>query len=265
MALTLLNQIFYNTNKFDIVSKEYEYCMLLEEYTKTIKRVVRESLPIAEETKEEENVPESQLFSPKKFDQLFWCIYVLHVGEAEYFMMGNKYRNIEMEEKQNIMNYIFQNKKTIKSLAEMNQVKLTNVKMQIIESQLMVDRKTTWAMFWVMCAYYKINALIVQEDIYMEFLVDDSYNTYLFEKDQDFHITVDCISLSKEKINTLKHNKLQVDPFVEKILKGVSSYKVSDLQTMANTLHVYCEEPKPKKNDYYQVIINKLVSMNIQN
>ena len=53
MALTLLNQIFYNTNKFDIVSKEYEYCMLLEEYTKTIKRVVRESLPIVEETKEE--------------------------------------------------------------------------------------------------------------------------------------------------------------------------------------------------------------------
>ena len=66
-------------------------------------------------------------------------------------------------------------------------------------------------------------------------------------------------------MHNLKQNKLQIDPFVEKILKGVSTYKIPELQHMLNILNLYVEVEKPKKVDYYQKIIDKLVLMKIQN
>ena len=87
----------------------------------------------------------------------------------------------------------------------------------------------------------------------------------MFEKNSEFHIQVDFAKLTKEKIHNLKQNKLQIDPFVEKILKGVSTYKIPELQYMMNVLNLYIEKEKPKKQDYYQTIIEKLVSMKIQN
>ena len=264
MALTLLNQIFYNTNKFDVDPTLCEKFMFLESYAKNIKPVVITNSvePVVQVEKPKQ---EPQLFSPKKHDQLFWSIYVLHIGEGEYYMIGNKHRNVEMNEKQKIMNYLRNNRNLVKSTAQSNGIKISNVKLQSIESEFMIDRKTSYYMFWVMCMFYKINALLVQDTIYMEFQVDSVYPTYLFEKNSEFHIQVDCVKLTKEKISSLKQNKLQIDPFVEKILKGVSTYKIPELQHMINVLNLYVEVEKPKKQDYYQMIIEKLVSMKIQN
>ena len=142
---------------------------------------------------------------------------------------------------------------------------MTNVKMQNIASELMTDKKTTWNVFWLLCFYYKINAIIVQKDIYMEFTVDSIYDTYLFERNDDLQITVDCVKLTFEKINKIKQNRLKVDPFVEKILKGVSSYKTPELQSIMEMLKLDCDVDKPKKQDLYNTIIKYLVSMNIQN
>jgi len=52
---------------------------------------------------------------------------------------------------------------------------------------------------------------------------------------------------------------------VEKILKGVSSYKIPELEHMAHLLHIAPEMEKPKKGDWYDIVIKKLVSMRIQN
>ena len=76
-------------------------------------------------------------------------------------------------------------------MAKSNGVKITNIKMQIIESDLMVDSKTTWYSFWIMCFYYKINVILVQNNIYMEFKTDSVYDTYLVERDDDLHVTID--------------------------------------------------------------------------
>jgi hypothetical protein len=264
MALTLLNQIFYNTNKFDADPTLYENFMYLDSYAKNIKPIVimNSVEPIVQIEKPKQ---EPQLFSPKKHDQLFWSIYVLDIGEEEYHMIGSKHRNVEMNEKQKIMNYLRENRNHVKTTAQANGLKISNVKMQFIESEFMIDRKTSYYMFWVMCMFYRINAILVQESVYMEFQVDSVYPTYLFEKNSEFHIQVDCVKLTKEKIHNLKQNKLQIDPFVEKILKGVSTYKIPELQYMMDVLNLYIEKEKPKKQDYYQTIIEKLVSMKIQN
>lgn len=264
---TLLNQIFYNTNKFDVNPQCLEKYMLFQSYVQQTKPILLNiSNEKVEEFVQKIEVPKiPKLFESKKIDQLFWNMFVLEYGEAEYFLIDNKHKNLEIEEKKEIMDYVTKQKGHVKSQAQMNGCKITSVKLKSIESELLIDKKTSWYGLWVMCSYYKKNVLIVQNQIFMEFNVDNAYDTYLFERNDDGHVKVDCEKLTSDKIQELKYNKLKIDPFQERILKGVSSYKNPELEHMAQILHVFPEESKPKKNDYYQAIINKLVSMKIQN
>ena len=265
-AYTLLNQIFYSANKFDVDPKQCEKYMLFQDYVSNVKPIIQ-TIPAIETIKEPiQQIPiVPKLFQSKKKDQLFWNMYVLEHGESEYFMIGNKFKNVELEEKKKIMDYVTKNSKHIKSQAQINGCKITNVKLKTIESELLMDNKTSWYGFWVMCAYYKKNILIIQNKICLEFMVDSVYDTYLMERNDEGYVTLDCVKLTSDKIHGLKFNKLKIDPFQERILKGVSSYKIPELEHMAQTLSVFPEKEKPKKNDYYDVIINKLVSMKLQN
>ena len=218
MANTLLNQIFYDSNKFDVNPQLCERFMLLQEYVDKIKpekiiETIEPEQPIVQETTKHE------LFMPRVNDKLFCCIYILSIGLGEFQMLGSRYKNAELREKQAIMNFIHTNKTNIKTTAKQNGVKMTNVKMQNVESELMTDTKTTWNVFWVLCFYYKINAIIIQKDIYMEFTVDSIYDTYLFERNDDLQITVDFAKQSIDKINKIKQDRFNIDPFAEKILK----------------------------------------------
>lgn len=265
-AYTLLNQIFYNANKFDVDPKQCEKYMLFQDYVNDVKPIIQ-TIQQFESTEEPiQPIPiVPKLFQSKKKDQLFWNMYVLEHGESEYFMIGNRFKNVELEEKKKIMDYVTKNSKHIKSQAQINGCKITNVRLKTVESELLMDNKTSWYGFWVMCAYYKKNILIIQNKVCLEFLVDSVYDTYLMERNDEGYVTLDCVKLSSDKIHELKFNKLKIDPFQERILKGVSSYKIPELEHMAQTLSVFPEKEKPKKNDYYDVIINKLVSMKLQN
>jgi len=243
--------------------------MLLQDYVNAIKPID----VIDKEEKEEESKktiviqekPKQELFMPRVNDKLFCCIYIVSIGLGEFYMIGSRYKNAELREKQTIMNYMLKNKTNIKATAQQNGVKMTNIKLQNIQSELMTDTKTTWYTFWVLCFYYKLNAIIIHKDVYMEFNIDSIYDTYLFERNDDLQMTVDCINISNNKITQIKANRLRIDPFVEKILKGVSSYKITELQSIMEILKINCDVNKPKKNDLYDTVIKYLVSMNIQN
>ena len=286
MAYTLLNQIFYKHNKFDTqddlqalepyslnVKFIQQYTRLIQSLSKvesqpvelptiggpTIVSPIMFELPKVELPKVE--LPKHRNFSPRKDDTLFWSIYVLHHGEAEYTMIGGKYKNVELQEKQNIMVYIQKNRALIKSCAQTNGVKLSNVRIQETTAEIMVNKKTSWYVFHVMCMYYKINAIISQNEIYMKFMVDPEYDTYLFERNSDGHFSVDVVPMIKEQLMNIESTCLNIDPFLPKILKGVSTYKTTELEEMGKKLGVSPDIQKPKKNDWYDVIINKLVKM----
>lgn len=270
MALTLLNQIFFNIDYEPIDIDHYNKFMLTNEFMKTVvpeKKEIEPTISINEKPVEPiKNIRyNSKLFSPKHKNKLFWSIYTLHIGEAEYYMIGNKYKNIEMEEKQNILTYIGKNRALIKNTASINGVRFTNVKIQNIESELMIDSKTTWSTFWVMCMFYKINAIVVQDNIFMKFNVDNTYSRYLFTRDEYNNITMDFQPLTIAQENEHTNKKLEIDPFCEKILKGVSTYKIPQLEDMISLLEITPESEKPKKSDLYNSILTKLSSMNLQN
>ena len=279
MACSLLNQIFYNHKKFDTPEDihAWEPYMLNETYIQQyVPKIIMnepeietniENVPAPPPVHNIEKIPlpKSVLFSPRKEDTLFWSIYVLHHGEAEYTMIGGKYKNAELQEKQNVLAYIQQNRNLIKSCAHTNGVKLSNVRIQETAAEMMINKKTSWYAFHVMCMFYKINAFIVQDELYMKFTVDPEHKTYMFERNQDGHISVDVVPMHSERVAEIENNLLHVDPFLPKLLKGVSTYKIPELEEMGRKLRVAPTVTKPKKNDWYDVIINKLVNMLIQN
>ena len=72
MALTLLNQIFYNSNKFDVEPKLCEEYMFFQEYLNNVKPLTiikNDKIENPIEIKVEKEIPPA-LFTPKKQDKL---------------------------------------------------------------------------------------------------------------------------------------------------------------------------------------------------
>lgn len=269
MACTLLNQIFYDANKFDMELRNMEPYMLSQTYVSNLTPkvakdvVVEEQWEQAETTMPKPGKKRLELHSPRENDKLFWSIFCLHLGMAEYMMLGTKHKNIELSEKQKIVDYIGKNKSLLKEYAQKTGLKLSNVKLQHIESSVLIDKKTSWYVFWVLCVFYKRNAIVVQDKVIMEFYIDDEYDTHLYERDEHGCISVDFAPMSKEEISAVRKNKWKFDPFLPTLLKGVSTYKISELQDILSLLEISCQEEKPKKIDLYNTLLVKLDSLHL--
>lgn len=266
MAYSLLNQIFYDVNKFDVQPNSIEPYMLsqirLASFVPKARELSSNVNTIVEEKSKEEKVYQ-QLFSPKESDKLFWGIFCLHLGMDEYMMLGSKHKNIELTEKQKLVDYIGKNKSLLKELALKSGLKLSNVKLQHIESSVLIDKKTSWFVFWVLCAFYKRNVIVVQENVMLKFHIDSDYNTHLFQRDEHGRVSIDFAPMTTDDIAKLNNKKWSFDPFRETPLRGVSAYKVSELEDMISLLEIRCEVEKPKKIDLYNCILVKLDSLNL--
>ena len=268
MACTLLNQIFYDVNKFDVQPTSIETYMLNHKYLLHFAPKVKDTTTssVVEEEELEAPKPErkyDELFSPKENDKLFWSIYCLHLGMDEYMMLGSKHKNIELSEKQKIVDYIARNKSLLKEYAQKSGLKLSNVKLQHIQSSVLIDRRTSWYVFWVLCAFYKRNAIIVQDKILMHFQIDEEYDTHLFKRDEYGRISTDFSPMTKEDKIKITEQKWNFDPFRETLLKGLSAYKVTELENIISLLEIGCDAEKPKKIDLYNCILVKLDSLHL--
>jgi hypothetical protein len=197
--------------------------------------------------------PKKQIFSPIKTDTLFWCAYTINKGEAEYEMIGNRYKNAEIDEKQKMIDFIKKNPDAIKS-----SFKITAVKMKEIMSELMMDTKTSWTAFLAMCVYYKFSAIICYKKTFLEFCVKGAEHTHLFHRDASGHISVDTNALDETEINDIRNARISLGQNPEKPLKAVSHYKMDDLAEIAEKLGVMCGQNKWKKADWYDAILKEL-------
>jgi len=257
-----LNQIFYRNKKFDDGSTiiDLEKWMLTHEFITKIELIESPSPPQIE-TKNEEKGPQQEArnspteFAPVKEDTLFWCAYTLHHGEADYWVIGNKYKNAELAEKQRIIDFINRDKATFKRRFQ----KMSNVGIQEIMAELMIDKKTSWKTFFAMCAYYEFRAIVVYEKTYLDFspTSDKSLNTYLFNRTKDGHISVRIEPMSAERIAEIKTTHICLDQNPEKPLKAASNYKVDELIDLAEKLGLDVKQGlynKWKKSDWYDSI-----------
>jgi hypothetical protein len=258
-----LNQIFYNHKKFDDSSNiiDLEKWMLSPSIlSKKIDLDVVDSIPLSVsiETQSVEITSTSSEFKPVNSDTLFWCAYAIHHGEAGYWVIGNKYKNTEIAEKQKIIEYIKQDQGQFKRRFH----KMSNVGIQEIMAELMIDKKTSWKTFYAMTAYYGFNAIIVYENTYLEFspILNEPIHTYLFHRTKDGHVSVSLTPLTSDKIMEIKSGKICLDQTPDKPLKSASNYKVDELITMAESIGVDVKQGlynKWKKQDWYNSLISK--------
>lgn len=260
---SVLNQIFYPYKKFDdpamIESLEkWMFIPLKETSDRDLKSDLLEipaSIVSIVEPEPEIKPREQRAFSPKKQDTLFWCAYVAYHGEAEYWLIGNKYKNTELSEKQKVIDFIQKNKTGFKSAYP----KMTNVKIQEIMSELMLDKKTSLKTFMSLCVFYKFHAILTYNKTYIvcaPHLEDSTRPIFLFIRSDDGHFSFKPLE-TKEDVDEIKTTHILVESDPSKPLKAASNYKIDDLKHMANILGIAIGE-KQKKQEIYDEILKKI-------
>lgn len=207
--------------------------------------------------KEDDNVIE--YFEPKQHDSLFWCLYIIVHGYAEYKQVTHNYGVKELEEKQKYIVYLKENKLAVKS----TNYKVTNVAIQEMLSEFMtVQKKTSFLCLIAMVVYYNINIFIIDESklTMLEFLANkDIIDTpsYVLYTTKFGKYKCGIENLSTSAIMEFRDKYIVLDSYLRP-LKAASNYKVEELEGLLKKLGKYDENKKYKKQDLYDRI-NELI------
>jgi hypothetical protein len=188
------------------------------------------------------------IFSPKQKDTLFWCFYILKYGEQTYEMLENI--NIVLEKRLKI-DYVEKIRKEKQIVKSYKFATLTH-----LENQLANEEKIDLNTFFTLCVIENINVLYVCKKTYFELLMNDdkvhiihrldNYSKYGYE------------GIEQTKIELYRSTLFKVD-CVEKPVKSISSYKVSELVEFCTKLGIeICVKDTNKnksKKDLYESLI----------
>ena len=189
--------------------------------------------PIKVETK-----VKTQFFTDKA-DSLFWCLYISKYGHSEYESIGHGYSNIEIAEKQKIIEYVRKNSGITK----------TKVMAQEIMSDLMTNKRTTLSVLPAFAAFYNKRIVITkQSKFYIDMRTNNEFDTlYLIKNERgNYGIDYTIPNLTKQ---------IQLNSY-DKPLNAISTYKIGDLNELA--LRVGIDTIKKRnKSELYQELTLK--------
>ena len=199
-----------------------------------------------------EELVNENYFLPKQKDTLFWCIYIFKYGMNKFNQISN-YGNTELKEKQNCIKFIEKNKNLLKT----SNYKITNINIQEIKSELMTEQtKTSYNVLIAFIFYYNMNIYILHENkvMYLSFKNDTNTINHVIMKDE-----------KKFRIVKTNVSEIEIDKIIKKQyclvhfnkpIKGMSTYKVSELNEIAKILNI---DISYKKNELYELIQLKLI------
>lgn len=195
--------------------------------------------------------PTASFFVPDKMDSLFWCMYIAHYGESVYLAIGNKYGNAEIAEKQKIMEYLKANKYVFKN----SNKKITLGQSQEIMSDLMTNRKTTLNTFIALSMYYKKNVLLLNENngTYIEYISTmENWVVIKYTDSKKYGIFIDN---AFDKSHYITDKSICIE-FHDKPFRGISTYKIQELNEIAQKISDMSTEKKLSKPELYSKIWN---------
>ena len=200
------------------------------------------------------------IFSPKKDDSLFWSIYIAKHGVKEFLGIGQKYHNCELEEKQKIIATFQKNKTPLKQ----SNIKVSNVMIQEILADLMINKKTQSQTIVAFAVYYNITIYLVNEDknIFLRFEPESASETTIIYKNTtngttNYNYSVDT-NVSPDKLVKINDTMIQLE-HGGKHFRGISYYKMEDLEKFAVKLGIDITVRKMKKAEIYSLIVDKAV------
>jgi DNA-binding protein Fis len=179
-------------------------------------------------------------------------------GYNEYSMIGSKYGNRELDEKQKMISFFKENPKALKTI----NYKITNSNIQEIFSEyLSFQNETTLLGVIGLAVFYNIRILLVDtlKKTYLDYNINNTNNKIcvLFKNTGIRNRTKYTFDMymTDEKIQTIQKSMLCLEHF-NKPLRSISTYKTSELEDISKLLGIYNEElqKKLKKQELYNNI-----------
>ena len=269
--LTTLESYFYDVHKIPFI--QVEPIQKLEEVKEVVKEVnevvkeekeeVKEVKEVVKEVKEVKlhdkqiETKDKNIFEPKQKDTIFWCVFMYIYGYGEYSMVGSKYGNRELEEKQKMISFFKENPKALKTTNH----KITNGNIQEIHSEyLSVQNETTLLGVIGLAVFYNLRILLVDtsKKTYFDYHTNDTTKTCVLFKNTGIRgqkkYTFD-LSMRDEKIQTILQTMLCLEHYT-KPLRAISTYSLSELEEIGKKLGLCNEtsQKKSKKQELYNQI-----------
>jgi hypothetical protein len=217
------------------------------------------NIPIATNPENKKKSVSTQYF-PRKPDTLFWCVYIALYGMKEYNQIGLHYGNVEIEEKQKMMELMRKTPNVIKNANK----KISKVLSQEIMSDFMTNKRTTVDMLMIFAVYNNMRIILVNVDNKNQ--PDKSYTILgsqiytqtivIYKKNNYYGLEMDYQEQKMEEILTNLFCIEQID----KPLKAISNYKIDDLEAIAYKLNVDYTTSKLKKQELYNAILLALTN-----
>jgi len=233
--LDLLSKIDVHTSKIDVhTSKNHKN---IDEGKSTQKKM---------HTKE--------FFIPSQNDNLFWCWYIFQNGIKEYSILHNKYFIIEKKRKIDWVPLLRENKASIKQL---------KYKLSSLENNLVNEKNMHIKTLETICFLNNIDVYIVKNKMLYKNAHDNKDRIILkyYPETKKYGILLDTVDVLK-KINTYEEELYLVND-IEKPLKGISSYKLKNLQDIAEKINIELKttnnNKKKTKKQLYSEIQEQLV------
>ena len=184
---------------------------------------------------------EKQVFTPHQKDTLFWCFYKIIHDELPDNI------NIAMEKTLKIQ-YVEKMRKHKELIKKHKFASISH-----IENQLANENIIDITAFFVLSLIHKLNVVYVKNKTYFELIENEDselpiYIIYFLEQSKYGYST------TRDKTT---YNLFYKIDNLNKPIKAISSYKVSELIEICNKLSIETDELKNKKH-YYEAIIKKI-------
>jgi hypothetical protein len=190
-------------------------------------------------------------------DSIFWSIYTAIHGPST----APNAVNLMMNEKKAMSDYFNKNPNTLKNINH----KVTLAKINEIKCNLMTKPFMEGIESFIPCSiYYKRPIFVFYEEINAYFTFVDK--TYVSDDDEDETILIyangNRFSLETCKTKTSDFVRNQKSALVylhdlERIISGISSFKVEELKKYYNIVFSNHEDPGFNKTEYYEKVLMK--------
>jgi hypothetical protein len=184
--------------------------------------------------------PKSSYFTDKT-DSLFWCLYIAAHGHPAYESIGRGYSNVEIAEKQKIIEFVRKNQGIAK----------TKVMAQEIMSDLMTNKRASLMVLPALAAFYKKQIVITKQNrFYIDIPGTEDSDTLYLIKNERGNYGIDYSNPSPNLNKLIRLNNY------DKPLAAISTYKIGDLTELAIQVGIDTTV-KRNKADLYQAVTIK--------
>jgi hypothetical protein len=190
------------------------------------------------------------LYIPKEQDTLFWCFYIMKNGFEKYETLPYKNYLVAKQIKIDLISIIRKNKDIVKKY------KFDSI--SSIENNLANENNINIKSFFSLCAIENLNVIYINKNSYFELIMNDSDIYYKLQDISKYGNKFGFTLASEELLQNIRNSLYKINN-IEKPIKSLSIYKISELQEICNKLSIELIDKnngkKKSKKDLYESII----------